>query len=201
MILQFLGFINYSLKKFNDVLGYFNRVNKILGRLQEEGNFRVYDIKFVFYVVQFELVNIKIVMGRREEVLENLRNFFEIKEFLLGKDSREVGNVYRDFVEVYVVILNFKEGLFYCMKVLDVYIIFLGDNSVEVVYDRRFFGVIYIGMEEYEKVLEQNQLLQKVLKSWGRNFDFFRVEIDVVNMQIVLGRFDLVINILKGVVQ
>lgn len=201
MTLQLLGSTNYSLKKFNDALGYLNRANKILGRLQEEGNFRAHDIKPVLHAVQLELANTKTAMGRREEALENLRNSLEIKEFLLGKDSREVGNAYRDLAEAYVAILNFKEGLPYCMKALDVHTTLLGDNSVEVAHDRRLLGVIYTGMEEHEKALEQNQLSQKVLKSWGRNSDLLRAEIDAANMQIALGRFDSAINTLKGVVQ
>lgn len=201
MTLQLLGSTYYSLKKFNDALGYLNRANKILGRLEKEGSFSAHDVKPILHVVQLELANTKTAMGRREEALENLRNALEIKEFLLGKDSREVGNAYRDVTEAYVAILNFKEALPYCLKALEIHTTHLGQNSVEVAHDRRLLGVIYTGMEEHEKALEQNQMAQRVLKNWGRSSDLLRAEIDAANMQIALGRFEAAISTLKGVVQ
>jgi len=201
MTLQLVGSTYYSLKKFNDALGYLNRANKILGRLEDEGSFSAEDVKPILHVVQLELANTKTAMGRREEALENLRKALEIKEFLLGKDSREVGNAYRDVTEAYVAILNFKEALPYCLKALEIHTAHLGQNSVEVAHDRRLLGVIYTGMEEHEKALEQNQLAQRVLKNWGRSSDLLRAEVDAANMQIALGRFDAAINTLKGVVQ
>lgn len=200
MTLQLLGSTYYSLNKFNDALGHLSRANKILGRLEEEGSFSVRDIKPVLHAVQLELANTKTAMGRREEALENLRKSLELKEFLLGKDSREVGNAYRDLTEAYVAILNFKEALPYCLKALEIHTMHLGQNSVDVAHDRRILGVIYTGMEEHEKALEQNQLAQKVLKNWGRSSDLLRAEIDAANMHIALGRFDKAINTLKGVV-
>lgn len=201
MALQLLGSTSYCLKKFNDALGYLNRANRILGRLEEEGSFRADDLKPILHAVQLELANTKTAMGRREEALENLRKSVEIKEFLLGDDRKEVGNAYRDLAEACVAILNFKEALPYCLKALKMHTNLLGDNSVEVANDRRLLGVIYTGMEEYEKALEQNQLSQKVLKNWGRSSDLLRAEIDAANMHIALGRFEAAINTLKGVVQ
>ncbi|KMT10347.1 hypothetical protein BVRB_5g120970 [Beta vulgaris subsp. vulgaris] len=201
MTLQLLGSTNLSLNKFNDALGYLNRANKILGKLEEEGKFGAEDIKPILHAVQLELASTRNAMGRREEGLENLRKSVEIKEFLLGEDSKEVGNAYRDLAESCVVILNFKEGLPYCLKALKIHMKVLGDNSVEVAHDRRLLGVIYTGMEEHEKALGQNQLAQRVLKNWGRSSDLFRAEIDAANMHIALGKFDAAINTLKGVVQ
>ncbi|XP_021770198.1 protein KINESIN LIGHT CHAIN-RELATED 2-like [Chenopodium quinoa] len=201
MTLQLLGSTSYCLNKFNDALGYLNRANKILGRLEEEGSFRAEDLKSILHAVQLELANTKTAMGRREEALGNLRHSVEIKEFLMGEDRKEVGNAYRDLAEACVAILNFKEGLPYCLKALELHIKLLGENSVEVAHDRRLLGVIHTGMEEYEKALEQNQLSQKVLKNWGRSSDLLRAEIDAANMHIALGRFEAAINTLKGVVQ
>nr|GFB41093.1 protein kinesin light chain-related 1 [Tanacetum cinerariifolium] len=38
----------------------------------------------------------------------------EIKEMMLEKSSREIGNAYRDMAEAYVALLNFGEVLPYC---------------------------------------------------------------------------------------
>ncbi|KAL8150371.1 hypothetical protein V2J09_020179 [Rumex salicifolius] len=200
MTLQLLGSVNYTLKRFNDSLGFLNSANKILNKLEEDGSCDIEDIRPVLHAVQLELANTKNAMGRREDALGNLKKCLEIKELALGKDSKDMGNANRDLAESYVAILNFNEALPYCMKALEIHKVSLGQNSVEVAHDRRLLGVIYSGLEEHEKALEQNQLSQKVLKNWGLTTDLLRAEIDAANMQIALGKFDSAVNTLKNVV-
>ncbi|KAF5937494.1 hypothetical protein HYC85_025000 [Camellia sinensis] len=119
----------------------------------------------------------------------------------LEKNSREIGNANRSLAEAYVAVLNFKEALPFCLKALEIHKGQLGNNSVEVAHDRRLLGVIYTGLEEHEKALEQNQLSQKVLKNWGLSSDLLRVEIDASNIQIALGKYEEAINTLKDIVQ
>ncbi|KAK9704854.1 hypothetical protein RND81_07G015500 [Saponaria officinalis] len=201
MTLQLLGSCYYNLNKFNDALGCLNRANKILNRVTDDGKFSDKDVMPILHAVQLELANVKTAMGRREEGLDNLRKTLEIKAFLMGKDSREFGKGNRDVAEACVAILNFKEGLPHCLKALEIHLGLLGENSVEVAHDRRLLGVIYTGLEEHEKALEQNKLAQKVLRSWGRTSDLLRAEIDAANMHIALGRVEAAINTLKGVIQ
>lgn len=201
MALQLMGSVNYSLKRFNDSLGYLNRANRLLGRLEEEGVAGVENIRPVLHAVQLELGNVKTAMGRREEALGNLKKALEIKEMTLEKDSKELGVAYRDLAEAYVSVLNFKEALPFALEALEIHTKELGHNSVEVAHDRRMLGVIYTGMEEHEKALEQNELSQKVLKNWGLSSELLHAEIDAANMQIALGKYDEAINILRGIVQ
>ncbi|KAI4301119.1 hypothetical protein L6164_034433 [Bauhinia variegata] len=199
MTLQLLGSVNYSLKRFNDSLGYLNRANRIMSKLQEE-NVSADDIRPVLHAVQLELANVKTAIGRREEALENHRKCLEIKEMTLEEDSRELGKANRDLAEAYVAVLNFKEALPFCLKALEIHRNHLGQNSVEVAHDRRLLGIIYSGLEDHEKALEQNVLSQKVLKNWNLNSELVRAEIDAANMLIALGRYDEAIGTLKGVV-
>lgn len=201
MTLQLLGSVCFSLQRFNDSLGYLNRANRILGRLEQEGSFSAEDIQPVLHAVQSELFNTKTAMGRREEAIANLRKALEIKERMLGKDSKELGNANRDVARAYVAVLNFKEALTFCLEALDIHKSQLGHNSVEVAHDRKLLGDIYTGLEEHEKALEQNELSQRVLKNWGCHSELLRAEIDASNMQIALGRYDEAINTLKSVVQ
>ncbi|MBA0590022.1 hypothetical protein Gorai_018741 [Gossypium raimondii] len=197
MALQLMGSVNYSLKRFNDSLGYLNRANKLLGRLEEERVASVEDIRPVMHAVQLELGNVKTAMGRREEALGNFKKALEIKEITLEKDCKELGVAYRDLAEAYASVLNFKEALPFGLKALEIHRKELGNNSVEVAHDRRILGVIYTGMEEHEKALEQNELSQKILKNWGLSSELLRSEIDAANMQIALGKYDEAINTLK----
>ncbi|XP_076926803.1 protein KINESIN LIGHT CHAIN-RELATED 2-like [Bidens hawaiensis] len=199
MNLQLLGSACYSLNKFQESLGYLNRANRILSKLEETVS-DGFEIKHVLHAVHLNLANTKNAMGRREDAIGNLKKCLEIKETSLEDNSLELGNAYRDMAEAYVAILNFKEALPYCVKAIDMHKVELGNNSVEVAHDRRLLGVIYTGLEEHMKALEQNQLSQKVLKNWGKSADLLRAEIDAANMQIALGKFDEAINTLKSVV-
>ncbi|WCJ38374.1 Tetratricopeptide repeat (TPR)-like superfamily protein [Euphorbia peplus] len=201
MALQLMGSVNYSLKRFNDSLGYLNRANRILGKLEEGGLMNVEDIRPVLHAVQLELANVKTAMGRREEAVQNLKKCLEIKVLTLEEDSKELGVAYRELADAYVAVLNFKEAFPYAMKALEIHKNGLGTNSVEVAHDRKLLGVIYSGLEEHEKALEQNQLSQQVLKNWGFSSDLLHAEIEASNMQIALGRYEEAINTLKGVVQ
>ncbi|KAK1355748.1 N-terminal acetyltransferase A, auxiliary subunit [Heracleum sosnowskyi] len=201
MTLQLLGSACYNLKRFNDGLGYLNRANRVLSKLQEEGVISVNDISPVLHAVQLELANTKTALGRREEALVHLRTCLEIKELTLEEDSKELGNANRDLAEAYVAVLNFNDALAHCLKAIEIHKAKYGLNSVEVAHDRRLLGVIYTGLGEHEKALEQNQLSQKVLKNWGLKSELLRGEIDAANMNISLGKFDEAINTLRGAVQ
>ncbi|XP_075482272.1 protein KINESIN LIGHT CHAIN-RELATED 2 [Primulina tabacum] len=201
MTLQLLGSACFNLKRFNDSLSYLNRANRALSKLEGDSSYASDHIMPILHAVQFELFNVKTAMGRREEALIHLRKALEIKEKTLEEDSRELGKANRDVAEAYVAILNFKEALPFCLKALEIHKKQLGQSSVEVAHDRRLLGVIYTGLEEHEKALEQNQLSQRVLKKWGRSSDLLRAEIDAANMQIALGRYEEAISTLKGVVQ
>ncbi|MCL7041382.1 hypothetical protein MKW94_028744 [Papaver nudicaule] len=201
MTLQLMGSACFNLKRFNDSLGYLNRANRILSKLELEGTVIVSDIGPVMHAVQMELANVKTALGRREEALVNLKTCLELKKYVLEPDSREMGVAYREMAEAYVAVLNFKEGLPYCLKALEIHKKQPGDNSVEVARDRRLLGVVYTGLEEHEKALEQNELSQKLLKNCGLESELLRAEVDAANIQIALGKYDEAVSSLGGVVR
>lgn len=201
MTLQLMGSANYTLKRFNDSLGYLNRANRLLIRFEEEGSLSVEDIRPVHHAVLLELANVKTALGRREEAIGNLRKCLEIKEMMFEEGSIELGKANRDLAEAYVAVLNFKEALPFSLKALEIHKNQLGNNSVEVAHDRRLLGVIYSGLEEHAKALEQNELSRKVLNNWGMRSDLIRAEIEAANIQIALGKYEKAIQTLKVVVQ
>ncbi|KAL4191388.1 hypothetical protein AMTRI_Chr07g29670 [Amborella trichopoda] len=199
MALHLLGSVNYALKRFNDSLGYLNRANRILQELELESC--DFDIKPVSHAVQLLLGNVKTAMGRREEALVNLCNSLRIKESIFEPNSRELGVANREVAEAYAAVLRFKEALPLCLKALEIHNELLGQNSVEVAHDRRLLGVIYCGLEEHQKALEQNEMAQRVLKNWGLSSDVVEAEIDAANIQIALGKHEQAIATLRGLVQ
>ncbi|URE36640.1 TPR [Musa troglodytarum] len=202
MALHVSGSASYNLRRFNDSLGFLNRANRILNTLESEGIDGEFDVRPVSHAVQLQLANTKTAMGRREEALVNLRRCLDLKVSILEPNSRELGTAHRDLAEAYACVLNFKEALPLCLKALEIHKVQLGQNSVEVAHDRRLLGVIYTGLEEHDKAMEQNQLSQKIMKSWGvGGSDLLNAEIDAANIHIALGKYDEAINTLKGVVE
>ncbi|RWW72049.1 hypothetical protein BHE74_00020168 [Ensete ventricosum] len=202
MALHLAGSASYNLKRFNDSLGFLNRANRILNSLESEGIDGEFDVRPVSHAVQLQLANTKTAMGRREEALVNLRKCLDLKVSILEPNSRELGTAHRDLAEAYAAVLNFNEALPFCLKALEIHKVQLGQNSVEVAHDRRLLGVIYTGLEEHDKALEQNQLSQKIMKSWGvGGSDLLNAEIDAANIHIALGKYDEAIKTLKGVVE
>ncbi|XP_074316822.1 protein KINESIN LIGHT CHAIN-RELATED 2-like [Silene latifolia] len=199
MTLRLLGSTYCSLRKFNDALGFLNRARKILVKLENDGNYKygVNGLKAVQLGVYKELVNVEAGMDRIKESVDYMRKCLEIQRCLMGVDSVEFGNANRDLAKMFVRIKNFKDGLLYCKKALEVHFRLLGESSVEVGLDRQVLGVIYSGMEELEKALEENELAQKIFKDCGCRSELIGYVVDVANLYIGLGRYEAAVNALK----
>ena len=200
MALHLMGSASYNLRKYGDSLGYLNRASRLLRKLKNEDDNGELNVLPVSHAVQLQLANTKTALGRREDALENLKKCLEIKEAIMGPNCRELGVANRDLAEAYVSVLNFNEALPYCLKALEIHRDELGENSVEVAHDRRLLGVIYIGLEQHQKAMEQNELSRAVLSRWGMTSELADAEIEAANIHIAMGKFDEAITILKRVV-
>ncbi|XP_043694070.1 protein KINESIN LIGHT CHAIN-RELATED 3-like [Telopea speciosissima] len=195
-----MGNASYLLSRINDSLGYLNRASRILTKSEEDG-VNVDNVRYVLYVLLRDLAKTNNAMGRSEEAIVNLRKALEVQEKVLGPERREVGTSNRDIAQEYLGVLNFKDALPFCLKAIEIHKAQLGNNSVEVAYDRHFLGLIYSGLEEHEKATEQKELSKKVLKSRGLHSDILSIDFDAAGLQIALGRYDEALNTLKDIVQ
>ncbi|WVZ73108.1 hypothetical protein U9M48_021456 [Paspalum notatum var. saurae] len=208
MALHLAGSASFELSRFHDALSFLSRSQRLLAPLlpgkgvalvvgeEPEG----FDVRPVAHAVRLQLANVKTALGRREEALADMRACLELKESILPPGSRELGTAYRDLAEAHATMLDFKQALPLCQKALELHELALGKNSVEVAHDRRLLGVIYTGLEQHEQALEQNEVSQKVLKSWGASgADLIHAEIDAANIKIALGRFDEAVSVLKNI--
>ncbi|XVF80944.1 hypothetical protein PTKIN_Ptkin15bG0116300 [Pterospermum kingtungense] len=199
--LHLMGSVNITLKRFDDSLECLNRADSLIGRLKEEGVASVEEIMPGMHAVQLELANVKTVMGRRDEALENFKKALEILEMTWEMGSEELGVAYRDLANSYLSVSNFKQALPLALKALDIHKKELGHDSVEVAHDRRVLGAIYFGAGEHKKALEQFELSRKVFKQCNLDSELLSAEMDAAKMQISLGKFDEAINTLKGIIQ
>ncbi|KAL5211315.1 hypothetical protein ABZP36_022162 [Zizania latifolia] len=209
MALHLAGSASFDLSRFHDALSFLSRSLRLLSPLlpskdaafDEEGDDdEGFDVRPVAYAVRLQLANVKTALGRREEAIADMRACLDLKESILPPGSPELGATYRDLAEAYTAVLDFKEALPLCQKALELHESTLGKNSVEVAHDRRLLGVIYTGMEQHEKALQQNEMSQKVMKSWGMaGTDLLHAEIDAANIKIALGKFDEAVSVLRDV--
>ncbi|PVH67206.1 hypothetical protein PAHAL_1G451000 [Panicum hallii] len=208
MALHLAGSASFELSRFHDALSFLARSLRLLTPLipdrsvafgvgeEPEG----FDVRPVAHAVRLQLANVKTALGRREEALADMRACLDLKESILPPGSRELGAAYRDLAEAYATLLDFKQALPLCQKALELHESTLGKNSMEVAQDRRLLGVIYTGLEQHEQALEQNEISQKVMKSWGAaGPELLHAEIDAANIKIALGKFDEAISVLKNV--
>ncbi|KAH9620221.1 hypothetical protein KSS87_014448 [Heliosperma pusillum] len=172
MTLKLLGSTNYRLRKFDNALGFFKRAEKILVKLDNEGSYGGNDVKVILHAVLMELADVYAFKGMIEDIIGSLRKALELKE-------------------------NYEDGLPYGLKALGIHLRSLGENSIEVAHDRRVLGVLYCGMEEYERALEENRLAHKAFKSCGCSSELLRVMIDAANVYIELGRYEDAMSMLK----
>ncbi|KAH9324284.1 hypothetical protein KI387_004462 [Taxus chinensis] len=199
MSLHLLGSLHYAYTTFDESLGYLNRANNILEKLENEGN--PIQIKPIGFAVQVLLGDVKMAMGRREDALSNYTKSLKLKEEVLEPDDPHMAVANRQVAEAFVAVLNFKDALPLCLKALDMHRLQLGENSVEVATDRRLLAVIYGGLGEDKKALEENEAAKKVLKNWGMNKELIYAELDSANVQISVGKYDDAINTLREVIQ
>jgi len=208
MALHLAGSASFDLSRFHDALSFLARSLRLLTPLiphrsvafgvgeEPEG----FDVRPVAHAVRLQLANVKTALGRREEALADMRACLDLKESILPPGSRELGAAYRDLAEAHATLLDFKQALPLCQKALELHESTLGKNSMEVAQDRRLLGVIYTGLEQHEQALEQNEISQKVMKSWGAaGPELLHAEIDAANIKIALGKFDDAISVLKNV--
>jgi tetratricopeptide (TPR) repeat protein len=208
MALHLAGSASFDLSRFHDALSFLARSLRLLTPLipdrgvpfgageESEG----FDVRPVAHAVRLQLANVKTALGRREEALADMRACLDLKESILPPGSRELGAAYRDVAEAHATLLDFKQALPLCQKALELHESTLGKNSMEVAQDRRLLGVIYTGLEQHEQALDQNEISQKVMKSWGAaGPELLHAEVDAANIKIALGKFDEAISVLKNV--
>uniref|UniRef100_A0A0E0K6Z8 MalT-like TPR region domain-containing protein n=1 Tax=Oryza punctata TaxID=4537 RepID=A0A0E0K6Z8_ORYPU len=207
MALHLAGSASFDLSRFHDALSFLSRSLRLVSPLlpsskdaDDDDDAQGFDVRPVAHAVRLQLANVKTALGRREEALADMRACLELKESILPPGSRELGTAYRDLAEAYSTVLDFKEALPLCEKALELHESMLGKNSVEVAHDRRLLGVIYTGLEQHEQALQQNEMSQKVMKSWGVAGDeLLHAEIDAANIKIALGKCDEAVTVLRNV--
>ncbi|CAH8362489.1 unnamed protein product [Eruca vesicaria subsp. sativa] len=188
MAMQLIGTASYALNLLGDSVRYLNRATQILEKLVADS-----EVKAMLKTVKMVIDSVDNRMGEQEDDVEDSLNSLETKE---KEDSKELGVANRTVADAFAVGLNFEAALPYALEALAIHRKELGNILAEVALDRRLLGVIYKGLKEHDKAIEQKQLYQKMLEM---NLEVLRGEIDDANMKVALGKYEEEIS--NGVVK
>lgn len=100
--------------------------------------------------------------------------------------------------EAFTQVMLFDEAKALVTRALEMHVKLHGQGSIDEAIDRRLLAVIYSGLEEHEKALEEQKLVKTILLEKKFISEVVFVEIAMADTQITLGRFDDAISSLQG---
>jgi len=95
-------------------------------------------------------------------------------------------------------VMRFDEAKALIERALEAHIKIGGKGSMDEAIDRRLLSVIYSGLEEHEKALEEQQTVRSILNEKNLGSEALFVEIAIADTQVTLGRFDDAISTLQN---
>lgn len=160
MAMQLIGTASYALNRLDDSLRYLHRASQILDKLVAESNDDDdSDVRAVLKTVKMVRDSVENRMGEQEDAVEESLNSLETKEKTLEEDSKELGVANRSVADAFAAGFNFEAALPYALEALAIHRKEVVNNLAEVAKDRRLLGVIYGGLEEHDKAIEQKEYL------------------------------------------
>lgn len=129
-------------------------------------------------------------LGTRQKYL-SLVNTYPNTKLIVPSASDQVA-------EAFTQVMLFDEAKALLEKALEAHIKIHGEHSMDEAIDRRLLSVIYSGLEEYEKALEEQQTVRSILNEKNLGSEALFVEIAIADTQVTLGRFDDAIATLQN---
>lgn len=94
----------------------------------------------------------------------------------------------------------FDEAKALVEKALESHIKINGQGSMDEAIDRRLLSVIYSGLEEHNKALEEQLIVKSILNEKNLESEAVFVDIAIADTQVALGRFDDAIVTLQNAI-
>lgn len=152
------------------------------------------------FAVQFLLGDVLAAMGKHEEALKHYVEGLTVQETILKKDHPQLASNYRQVGEAFTQVLMFDDAKTLVEKALEIHVKH-GKRSIDEAVDRRLLSVIYTGLEEHEKALEEQLTVRSILNDKNLGHEALFVEIAIADTQVTLGRVDDAIATLQNVIK
>ncbi|KAG0607736.1 hypothetical protein M758_8G050600 [Ceratodon purpureus] len=154
----------------------------------------------VRFAVQFLLGDTLSALGKHEEALNHYVEGLAVQETILEEGHPQLASNYRQVAEAFTQVMLFDEAKALVERALEAHIKLNGKGSMDEAIDRRLLSVIYSGLEEHEKALEEQQTVRSILNEKDLSSEALFVEIAIADTQVTLGRFDDAIATLQNAV-
>lgn len=152
----------------------------------------------VKFAVQFLLGDTLSSLGKHEEALQHYVEGLAVQETILEESHPQLASNYRQVAEAFTQVMLFDEAKALVERALEAHIKINGKGSMDEAIDRRLLSVIYSGLEEHEKALEEQQIVRSILNEKDLGSEALFVEIAIADTQVTLGRFDDAIATLQN---
>ncbi|KAG0557008.1 hypothetical protein KC19_11G095000 [Ceratodon purpureus] len=154
----------------------------------------------VKFAIQFLMGDTLAALGKHEDALQHYVEGLAVQETILEKGHPQLANNYRQVGEAFTQVMLFYGARYLVEKALEIHVKANGKNSIEEAIDRRLLSVIYSGLEEHEKALEEQLAVKSILNEKNLGSEARFVEIAIADTQVTLGRIDDAIATLQKVI-
>ncbi|XP_024403334.1 protein KINESIN LIGHT CHAIN-RELATED 3 isoform X2 [Physcomitrium patens] len=172
-------------------------LNKAISLLKDNEGKESGPIKFA---LQFLMGDTLSALGKHDIALKHYIEGLAVQETILDAGHPQLASNYRQVGEAFTQVMMFEEAKDLVEKALKAHIKNNGKGSIEEAIDRRLLSVIYSGLEEHEKALEEQQNVRSILNARGLGSEARFVEIAIADTQLTLGRLDDAIATLQDVI-
>eukprot|EP00249_Psilotum_nudum_P019846 c27444_g1_i2 orf=198-1802(+) len=199
MCLQVIGSAHYKMEEFEMSIPQLERAAGILKKMEAVvGEWKLKPLKLS---LQLQLARSKVAIGMDEEALVNYFESLAISEKLLTPGHPELGSSYQHVAEACLEAGKHEEAMKLCFKALKIFQNFSGPNSAEVVSVRTLLVSIYVEIEEYEKVLEEQKKIRSVLEAHGQLEEIVSLDLSTCQTLFELRRYEEAIPVIQNVVK
>ncbi|KAH7352060.1 hypothetical protein KP509_19G027200 [Ceratopteris richardii] len=200
MCYHVLGSAYHKMDESEKAIGYLEQAADLLEKVGEaEVNTKT--IGTIKYAGQILLGRSRLALDKQEEGLVNFQKALKIHEGILEPGNPDLARSYQEAAEAYIEAEKYEEALRLCLKALPIYENYFGTSSFEVAVLRRLMALIYEDLEEYEKLLNEHEIIRTILLKLGKSKELAALDIASGEALLSLEKYKDAIVKLKEVVK
>lgn len=197
--LEVIGCAYYKKGEFEKAINHLAKAALILEKLKR--SVKQEDMGSLQYAVQALLGQANMALGRQEEALVNFQDALAINERVLQANDPNLGKSYQEVAEAFLQAQDLNEALSLCLKALPIYIDCHGSSSAQVAELRKLLSVIYYDLDDFDKVLSENQLVRPIFEALGKIDDVASIDLASGEAFLCLDKYAEAICKLKDVLK
>ncbi|MCO5615051.1 hypothetical protein L7F22_069339 [Adiantum nelumboides] len=183
-----LGSTYYKMDESEKAITYLEQAADLLEQVNAAaGNSKA--LGTIRYAVQILLGHSRMALRNQDDGLINYQKALAINEEILEPGNPDLARSYQQAAEAYTEAERYEEALTLCLKALPIYENFYGSMSFDVAVLRRLMAMIYDHLEEYEKLLNQHNIIRPMLVKLGKMKEVASLDLASGDALLSLDRF------------